>query len=66
MSTDHKAFNGENFLHWFEQKLLPTLKQPFLIVLDNASYHKAFARGVAPVSQMHKAELLHLLCSPAA
>ena len=66
MGDYHKAFNGQNFLHWFEQRLLPALKQPSLIVLDNASYHKVFARHMVPVSQMRKAELLHLLCSPAA
>jgi hypothetical protein len=27
------------FLEWFENKLMPALKNPSLVVLDNASYH---------------------------
>jgi hypothetical protein len=31
--------NGPTFLNWFENQLMPALKSPSVIVLDNASYH---------------------------
>jgi transposase len=31
--------NGPIFLNWFENQLMPALKSPSVIVLDNASYH---------------------------
>jgi transposase len=27
------------FLEWFKNQLMPALKNPSLVVLDNASYH---------------------------
>ncbi|KAK3107814.1 hypothetical protein FSP39_022797 [Pinctada imbricata] len=35
----HNEMNSEVFLDWFENQLLPALKAPSVIVLDNASYH---------------------------
>ena len=35
----HKVFNGENFVAWFRDSLLPNLHQPSLIMMDNAKYH---------------------------
>ena len=32
--------NSVVFLEWFENQLMPVLKNPSLVVLDNASYHK--------------------------
>jgi len=35
----HGDMNGEMFLKWVEEKLIPNLEEPSLIVMDNASYH---------------------------
>jgi transposase len=31
--------NSVIFLEWFENQLMPALKNPSLVVLDNVSYH---------------------------
>ena len=35
----HQEMKGPIFLNWFENQLMPALKSPSVIVLDNASYH---------------------------
>ena len=35
----HQEMNSVVFLEWFENQLMPALKNPSLVVLDNASYH---------------------------
>lgn len=35
----HGDMNGEMFLKWVEEQLLPNLEEPSLIVMDNAPYH---------------------------
>jgi hypothetical protein len=35
----HQEMNSVVFLDWFENQLMPALKNPRLVVLDNASYH---------------------------
>ena len=35
----HQEMNSVVFLEWFENQLMPALKNPILVVLDNASYH---------------------------
>ena len=35
----HQEMNGPTFLSWLENQLMPALKSPSVIVLDNASYH---------------------------
>jgi len=35
----HSEMNTNNFTKWLLEKLLPNLKRPSAIVLDNASYH---------------------------
>jgi hypothetical protein len=35
----HQEMNNVVFLEWFENQLMPALKNPSLVVLDNASYH---------------------------
>uniref|UniRef100_A0A6P7G9G8 Uncharacterized protein LOC114339331 n=1 Tax=Diabrotica virgifera virgifera TaxID=50390 RepID=A0A6P7G9G8_DIAVI len=35
----HGNMNTEMFLKWLKEKLLPSLHEPSVIVLDNASYH---------------------------
>jgi transposase len=35
----HQEMNSFVFLEWFENQLMLALKNPSLVVLDNASYH---------------------------
>ena len=35
----HGEMNHENFVKWFEEQLMPSLPEPSVIVMDNASYH---------------------------
>jgi hypothetical protein len=35
----HQEMNGPIFLNWFENQLMPALKSPSVIVLDNTSYY---------------------------
>ena len=35
----HQEMNSVVFLEWFENQLMTALKNPSLVVLDNASYH---------------------------
>lgn len=35
----HGEMNAENFEKWIKNDLLPNLKRPSLIIIDNASYH---------------------------
>ena len=35
----HYEMNSEHFFEWMTEKLLPTLNEPSVIILDNASYH---------------------------
>jgi hypothetical protein len=35
----HQEMNSVVFLEWFENQLMPALKNPSLVMLDNASYH---------------------------
>jgi hypothetical protein len=35
----HQEMNSFVFLDWFENQLMPAMKNPNLVVLDNVSYH---------------------------
>jgi hypothetical protein len=35
----HQVMNSVVFLEWFKNQLMPALKNPSLVVLDNVSYH---------------------------
>lgn len=35
----HDSMNCKNFEKWFTEQLLPSLPEPSLILMDNASYH---------------------------
>jgi hypothetical protein len=37
----HQEMNSFVFLEWFENQLMPALKNPSFVVLDNASHHNA-------------------------
>jgi transposase len=50
--------NGEMFLAWVEQGLVPTLRTGDLVILDNLATHKI--RGVREAIQTAGARLLYL------
>ena len=54
----HKEMNAQVFLNWFENQLMPALKSPSVIVLDNASYHNTRAEeSKFPTSANKKGEI---------
>ena len=52
----HDEMNSEYFLEWMTEKLLPTLDEPSVIILDNASYHNK-QRDKPPTTQNKKGEI---------
>ena len=59
----HKAFNHQNFLQWFTEKLLPALRgQKCLIRMDNAKYHFAQPE-LAAITKLKKEELKETLAA---
>lgn len=59
----HKVFEGKNFVAWFRDSLLPALKQPSLIMMDNAKYHLVYGDDVPKPNKMKKQECLTFLQS---
>jgi hypothetical protein len=59
----HKVFNGINFIQWWTQQLLPNLKQPSLILLDNAAYHKVRHPDSPNLREMKKPDVIAYLRS---
>jgi transposase len=60
----HKVFNGDNFIKWFKEQLLPNLGDtPCVIMMDNAAYHLVYSEHVPRPSKMKKAELIAYLQS---
>lgn len=57
----HKNFNGSNFVSWFKSGLLPHLKQPCLIRMDNAAYHFVLPLATPKPYKMKKADLCNQL-----
>jgi hypothetical protein len=53
----HKVFHSKNFIAWGRGQLLPNLKQPSLIMIDNAKYHKTYPAGTHQISSLCKAQL---------
>ena len=58
----HQEMNSVVFLEWFENQLMPALKNPSLVVLDNASYHNVKTEDtVCPNFSQKKAALQNYL-----
>jgi hypothetical protein len=58
----HQEMNSVVFLEWFENPLMPALKNPGLVVLDNASYHNVKTEdSVCPNFSQKKAVLQNYL-----
>ena len=54
----HQEMNGPTYLNWLENQLMPALKSPSVIVLDNASYHNIKTKEtVVPNFNQRKAVL---------
>ena len=54
----HRAFNNGNYLNWFENKLLPNLHEPSLIIIHNASQYKVEPKGLGNPNKMRKADVI--------
>jgi transposase len=58
----HQEMNSVVFLGWFENQVMPALKNPGLVVLDNASYHNVKTEDkVCPNFSQKKAVLQNYL-----
>lgn len=59
----HKVFNGDNFVEWFCDQLLPNLVEASIIILDNAKYHAVSGKHVPKVYNAKRSELTTYLLS---
>ena len=50
----HKVFNSSNICDWFTNSLVPNLRDPSLIMMDNALYHLGYGENVPKVSKLKK------------
>ncbi|CAB3236879.1 unnamed protein product [Arctia plantaginis] len=60
MADYHHDMNSTNFNKWLQEKLMPNLNEPYVIVMDNASYHSVIINK-APTSQNRKLEIQNWL-----
>mmetsp|Transcript_17828 Transcript_17828/g.32894 ORF Transcript_17828/g.32894 Transcript_17828/m.32894 type:complete len:538 (+) Transcript_17828:255-1868(+) len=58
-----KNFNAETFSRWWKNQLLPNLKEPSLIIMDEAAYHRAKPPHTPSPADLSKDELLDTLLS---
>ncbi|CAH2092047.1 unnamed protein product [Euphydryas editha] len=56
----HDEMNGDNFKKWINEKLIPNLKEPSIIVMDNASYHSVQSERL-PTMATKKADMQNWL-----
>lgn len=56
----HDNMNKEMFMKWVEEQLIPNLKEPSLIIMDNASYHSAM-KNKPPTLSSKKDEMIRWL-----
>eukprot|EP00128_Syssomonas_multiformis_P008227 Colp12_sorted_trinity150504_noHs@11805 len=58
----HEEMNGDRFMKWWQEQLLPNLPANACIVIDNASYHNMLTEESRPVnSKLRKAEIIEWL-----
>lgn len=50
----HDEMNSKNFKKWLIEKLLPNLKEPSIIVMDNAPYHRFCVNKVPSTNSLKK------------
>lgn len=46
----HNNMNQENFENWFKTQLIPSLEEPSLLIMDNASYHSRYVEVIPCLS----------------
>ncbi|XP_071050804.1 uncharacterized protein [Onthophagus taurus] len=56
----HGDMNGNIFIKWIQESLLPNFEKPSLIVMDNASYHSTLLENI-PSSAWTKANIAEYL-----
>lgn len=56
----HDNMDANLFMKWFSEKLLPNLKRPSIIILDNASYHCRLKEKI-PNRNANKDEIVQFL-----
>jgi hypothetical protein len=54
----HQEMNSVVFLEWFKDQLMPALKNPGLVVLDNASYHNVKTEDTVCTNISQKKDVL--------
>ncbi|XP_048480450.1 uncharacterized protein LOC119691614 [Plutella xylostella] len=52
----HSEMNAHNFTKWIEEKLIPNLHEPSIVVMDNAPYHSVITNK-APTSSSRVDEI---------
>ena len=58
----HGEMNGTTFMDWFENTLMPNLREPCVIVMDNASYHNVMTENSrSSSSNSRKGEMVQWL-----
>ena len=57
----HKNINSENFTSWLKNSLLPSLKEPSMIKMDNAALHKGRSTWAPIPNKMKKSDILSYL-----
>jgi hypothetical protein len=53
----HDNKNRQNFEKWFKTQLIPNLKSPSLIIMNNASYHNTVEEEI-PTKSWNKGKLI--------
>lgn len=56
----HGDMNGDIFMKWLKEKLIPNLEEPSLIIMDNAPYH-SIQLDKQPTSSWNKSEIMEWL-----
>ena len=46
-----ESMTSDLFVEWFKTQLLPALKTPHVIVMDNASFHTPYSPDLNPIEQ---------------
>ena len=58
----HDSMDHAKFKKWFEEQLLPNIRENSLIIMDNAPYHSKIENKM-PSSSNTKSEIINWLCS---
>ena len=53
----HGQMNAQQFQKWFSEMLIPKIPPNSMIIMDNASYHKALTEDSAPIATSSKEKM---------